>query len=165
MESLGIDIRLLIAQIINFGLFFFIFKKYIAKPFSNFLADEVKKEQEKEKVLNELKKKDEEMIASQNKLKVSLKKELETAIKKSKDDAGLYKAALIVEAKSEAEEIISKGKKQIEVEKKALEKELKSKVIELSTVIVEKAFSKYLSKDTQKEINRNILKNFESNLN
>lgn len=165
MESLGIDIRLLIAQIINFGLFFFIFKKYIAKPFSNFLADEVKKEQEKEKVLNELKKKDEEMIASQNKLKVSLKKELETAIKKSKDDAGLYKAALIVEAKSEAEEIISKGKKQIEVEKKALEKELKSKVIELSTVIVEKAFSKYLSKDTQKEINKNILKNFESNLN
>ena len=165
MESLGIDIKLLIAQAINFGLFFFIFKKYIAKPFSNFLADEVKKEQEKEKVLNELKKKDEEMIASQNKLKVSLKKELETAIKKSKDDAGLYKATLIVEAKSEAEEIISKGKKQIEVEKKASEKELKNKVIELSTIIVEKAFNKYLSKDTQKDINKNILKNFESNLN
>ncbi|MDO9028209.1 MAG: ATP synthase F0 subunit B [Candidatus Roizmanbacteria bacterium] len=165
MESLGIDIKLLIAQIINFGLFFFIFKKYIAKPFSNFLADEVKKEQEKEKVLNELKKKDEEMIASQNKLKVSLKKELEMAIKKSKDDAGLYKATLIAEAKSEAEEIIAKGKKQIEVEKKASEKELKNKVIELSTIIVEKAFNKYLSKDTQKDINKNILKNFESNLN
>ena len=165
MESLGIDIKLLIAQAINFGLFFFIFKKYIAKPFSNFLADEVKKEQEKEKVLNELKKKDEEMIASQNKLKVSLKKELETAIKKSKDDAGLYKATLIVEAKAEAEEIIAKGKKQIEVEKKASEKELKNKVIELSTIIVEKAFNKYLSKDTQKDINKNILKNFESNLN
>ena len=160
MESLGVEVKLLIAQVINFGLFFFIFKKFIAKPFSNFLAEEVKKEQQKEKVLDNLKKKDEEMIASQNKLKASMKKELEMSIKKSKEDAKIYKSTLIAEAKKEAEEIISKGKKQIEVEKNTMEKELKNKVIELSTTIVEKAFDRYLSKETQKEINKNILKNF-----
>ena len=40
MENLGIDIKLLIAQMINFGLFFFIIKKFVTKPFLNFVEDE-----------------------------------------------------------------------------------------------------------------------------
>ena len=47
MENLGIDLKLMIAQSINFLLFFFIVKKFIAKPFTNFLEEEKNKEKEK----------------------------------------------------------------------------------------------------------------------
>jgi F0F1-type ATP synthase membrane subunit b/b' len=40
MENLGIDGKLLSAQLINFILFFIIYKKYIAKPFMAFLKKE-----------------------------------------------------------------------------------------------------------------------------
>ncbi len=165
MESLGIDIKLLIAQAINFALFFYIFKKFIAKPFSNFLADEVKKEQEKEKILVDLKDKEELMIVNQNKTKLQMKKELDEAIKKSKQEASLYKTKLVAEAGEEAEEIIVKAKKQIETEKKQAEKEIKNKVAQLSNMLISQSFDKYLSVSAQKEITKNILKNLPKNIN
>ena len=111
MESLGIDIKLLIAQIINFGLFFYVFKKYLAKPFASFMSDEAKLEKEKERTMEDLKKKEEELTTSQNKAKNLMKKELDAALKKVKEDAARLKANLIVEAKKDSQVIIDKGKK------------------------------------------------------
>lgn len=165
MESLGIDIKLLIAQAINFALFFFIFKKFIAKPFSNFLTEEVKKEKEKEKILVDLKDKEELMVIDQNKTKLQMKNELNEAIKKSKQEASLYKTKLVIEARGEAEEIITKAKKQIETEKKQAEKEIKNKVAELSNILISRSFDKYLSASAQKEITKNILNNLPKNIN
>jgi len=62
MESLGVDVKLLIAQIVNFLLFFLIFKKFIAKPFSQFLVTEKQKEQERERILLELKQKEDNFL-------------------------------------------------------------------------------------------------------
>jgi len=55
MEKLGVDIKLLIAQITNFILFFIVFKKLVSKPFKNFLDDERKKEELKEKLSDKFK--------------------------------------------------------------------------------------------------------------
>ena len=56
MENLGINVKLIIAQIINFALFFLIYKKFIAKPFVNFINGEKKKEEEnKSKEMKEIK--------------------------------------------------------------------------------------------------------------
>ncbi len=61
MEKLGVDLKLLIAQAINFILFFFIVKKYIAKPFSQFLKSEKENEKEKELSLQKAKKLEEDL--------------------------------------------------------------------------------------------------------
>jgi len=165
MDSLGVDLKLFIAQIVNFALFFFIFKKFIAKPFANFLSDEAKKDKDKDKMLNELKTKEENMIASQNKAKAQMKKELDMAIKKSKEEALTFKKTLIADAKIEAEKLVEKAKKQIEVEKSQADREIKKKIIDLSTMIVDQGLEKYLDKNSMKEINKNILKNLPKNIN
>ncbi|PIQ72499.1 hypothetical protein COS50_00520 [Candidatus Roizmanbacteria bacterium CG03_land_8_20_14_0_80_35_26] len=159
MESLGIDIKLLIAQIINFGLFFYVFKKYLAKPFASFMSDEAKLEKEKERIMEDLKKKEEELTTSQNKAKNLMKKELDAALKKVKEDAARLKANLIVEAKKDSQVIIDKGKKQIEVERAEMEREMKKKIVQLTGLVLERSFSSYLSSDMQKEVNKNVLKN------
>ena len=159
MESLGIDIKLLIAQIINFGIFFYVFKKYLAKPFASFMSDEAKLEKEKERIMEDLKKKEEELTTSQNKAKNLMKKELDAALKKVKEDAARLKANLIVEAKKDSQVIIDKGKKQIEVERAEMEREMKKKIVQLTGLVLERSFSSYLSSDMQKEVNKNVLKN------
>ena len=159
MESLGIDIKLLIAQIINFGIFFYVFKKYLAKPFASFMSDEAKLEKEKERTMEDLKKKEEELTTSQNKAKNLMKKELDAALKKVKEDAARLKANLIVEAKKDSQVIIDKGKKQIEVERAEMEREMKKKIVQLTGLVLERSFSSYLSSDMQKEVNKNVLKN------
>jgi len=159
MESLGINIKLLIAQIINFGIFFYVFKKYLAKPFASFMSDEAKLEKEKERIMEDLKKKEEELTTSQNKAKNLMKKELDAALKKVKEDAARLKANLIVEAKKDSQVIIDKGKKQIEVERAEMEREMKKKIVQLTGLVLERSFSSYLSSDMQKEVNKNVLKN------
>src|SRR3989344_4531891 len=62
MEGLGIDLKLLIAQIINFGLFFYVFKRFLAKPFVSFIDEEKQKEAERETSLQKAKKLEDELL-------------------------------------------------------------------------------------------------------
>jgi len=43
MEALGLDIRLLVAQLINFGLLIFLLNKFLYKPLIKMLDDRKKK--------------------------------------------------------------------------------------------------------------------------
>lgn len=160
MEGLGIDIKYLVAQIINFLLFFFIFKKYLAAPFSKFLAEEKRKQQEKDKAENYLKQEQEKMAKQLEKQKKDLEKEYEKALLKAKNEAKAYKEKVLTQAKKEAEEIVAEAKKKIETQKKAMEKELEKKAIELANIILEKGLVDVLDEKIQKQINNQILKNF-----
>ena len=77
MENLGIDGKLLLAQMINFVLFFFLVKKFIVKPFTTFLNQERTNEEEKNKLLEKLKKSEEAGIEAEKKMKEKMKKEFD----------------------------------------------------------------------------------------
>ncbi len=160
MGSLGIDVKQLVAQIINFALFFLIFKKFIAKPFSNFLNIEVKKEEEKEKILQDLKKKEEAMMAEEKKAKEKTRKEFDAAMKSGKEEAAKVRESLITDAKKEAEEVVIRGRRQVAEEKELMEKAMKEQIADLSVAIVTKALDESLTKDMQKKITKTILKNY-----
>ncbi len=160
MESLGIDLKLLIAQLVNFILFFYIFKRYIAKPFSQFLKTELDKEKEKERILQEIKKKEEMFTLEEKRIKEKIKKEYEEALKNTKQEAMKVREKIITQAKKDAEEIILKARRQIEEERNEMLKEIKQKAIDLSLLIVEKTLSQFIDKEMHKKINQQILKNF-----
>lgn len=163
MEKLGIDGKLLIAQLINFTLFFYIFKKFIATPFSEFLKSETEKEKEKERILENIKKKEEAIVFEEKKLKEKIKREYEQALKAAKEEAKTLKEKLIAQAKAEADEIIAKGKRQIEEEKEMMNRQMKKRMVDLSFLIVEKVLNQFLNQETQKKINQQILKNLQKN--
>ena len=164
MESLGINLKFLIAQIINFALFLFIFHKFISKPFSAFLNDEIKKEQEKQRMFDEIKKKEENIASIEVKAREKVKKEYDAAAKQVKEEVVKLKASLVEDAKKSAEEIVSKGRAQIEDEHEKMYKEIRKKVADLSILLVEKGLDQFLTKDRQKEITQYILKNLPKHL-
>jgi len=159
MENLGIDYKLLIAQIINFGLFFFIFKKFIAGPFMNFLSREKKNEAEKQKALVLALNQEEKMKEEEKKARTEMKKEVDALIKQAKQDAGRVREEMIGRAEKEAAEIVERAKKQLNEEKTALYKELKNRTGEMSVLLINKALNNYLDEESRKKLTRYILNN------
>lgn len=159
MENLGIDGKLLLAQLINFGLFLILFKKYVAKPFFTYLSQEKEKEMEKEELITKLKKGEEELLIKENEMKKKLQKEAEEMAERAKKEAATIREELIREANKERGTILAKAKKQIEEEKQSLNKKMKHTVGELSILLVNQAFRDYLDEESKKKLTTHILKN------
>ena len=164
MENLGIDGKLLLAQIINFVLFFILVKKFVVKPFSAFLNQERKNEEEKIKLLDKLKKSEEAGIEAEKKMREKMKKEFDVLFVQAKKEAQSLRADLIKQAEADAQEIRDKSKKILEEEKNALYREVKDKIIKTSLMIVESALKESLDEVSRKKVTGTIIKNYQGNL-
>jgi F-type H+-transporting ATPase subunit b len=164
MENLGIDGKLLLAQIINFVLFFILVKKFVVKPFIAFLNQERNKDEEKNKLLEKLKKSDEAAIEETKKMKEKMKKEFEVLFVQAKKEAQSLRADLIKQAEVDAQEIRNKNKKLLEEEKNTLYREVKDKIIKTSLIIVEKALKESLDESSRKQVTDFIVKNYQGKL-
>ncbi len=159
MENLGIDFKLMVAQLVNFGLFYFIFKKFISGPMNQLAEEEKRKEADRESALQSLKKSEALISEKEAALKQKIQKEADELMKKAKAEAEKAKEAYLKEAKAEAEKLISKAKEQVQEERQKMEKELKKEAIDISIALINKALGDYLSENIQKDLNKHILNN------
>jgi F-type H+-transporting ATPase subunit b len=164
MENLGIDGKLLLAQIINFVLFFILVKKFLLKPFTAFLNQERKNEEEKNKLLDRLKKSEEASQEAEKKAKEKIKKEFDLLFIQAKKDAQNIRADLIKQAEADAQEIREKSKKLLEEEKNSLYREVKDKIIKTSLMIVDNALKESLDEPARKQVTNFIIKNYRGKL-
>src|SRR3989344_2018489 len=159
MENLGIDYKLMIAQVINFGLFFIIFKKFIAKPFLNLIKEEEENVKKNEQLKSKLLKQDEEIELRRNSFKEELNKKEDDLISTAKDRAKAVELKIIEDAEEDAKRIKKDALLEIESEKQDLYKQLKNKISQLSLIIVDKSLKEVLNEDTKKKITSAIIKN------
>lgn len=162
MENLGIDIKLLVAQAINFGIFLFIFQKFISKPFLAYLKKQKDEEELRAEFAEEIESRKEKLDAEDAKMEKERKKKLDKAIAQAKEDAEVVKQEIIETARKEAAEIVEKGKEQIAQERKELYKDIRQQITTVSMMVVEKALREYLTDDAQKKITQNIVKHIPS---
>ena len=160
MENLGIDGKLLLAQVINFVLFFILVKQFIVKPFTIFLNQERKNEEDKNKILEKLKRSEEAGMEAERKMKEKMKKEFDVLFVQAKKEAHDMRAELIKQAESDASEIKDKNKKLLEEEKNLLYREVKDKIIKTSLMIVESALKESLDEVSRKKVTGTIIKNY-----
>ena len=165
MENLGIEGKLLLAQMINFVLFFILVKQFIVKPFTAFLNQERKNEEEKNRMLEKLKKSDEAGMEAEKKMKEKMKKEFDTLFVQAKKEAQDMRADLMKQAEADALEIKAKNSKLMEEEKNLLYREVKDKIIKTSLMIVESTLKESLDESARKKITGTIIKNYEGKVN
>jgi len=161
MENLGIDIKLLIAQLINFGLFFFIYKKFIAGPFVTMMQGEKKKDADRKKLLEDVAKQKETLAHQEKIAKEEIHKKTEESLKAVHRAAELEKGILIKKAHEESIEIVKKAGKQIEEERHQMEKQYKETLVKMSIMTVEHVLKDFLTEDMQKQVNAKVLSNLE----
>lgn len=159
MENLGIDIKFLIAQLINFFLFFYIFKKFISKPFNHFLTEEKRKEEIKEKLDQMIKQAEEKRVSDEKNFRLRMEKEREKIIREARDQAEKLRHQMLEEANDEIDRLKKKANEELLRNKQLMEKSLKKEIVSLSLDIVKISLKNYLTPETSKEITRLILKN------
>lgn len=164
MENLGIDPKLLLAQIINFVLFFVIFKKFMAKPFQSFLKNEAKKDVEKENLLKQAKDGEEKLASKELDLEKKSKKVEAEIIEKAKVEAKKIKEGLLIEARAEISNLKESARKSIEAEKQKIKEESDQKVMDLATKVINSTVSSYLSDEQSHQLTGNMLRNLPQEL-
>lgn len=157
IEKLGIDWRLLSAQLVNFALLIIILHRLLYKPVleifrkrSNIILrsiEEARKNKEGLKLLEQRKEKEmvEARIAAKN------------IIRKAEILAKTREEKILAAAKEEREKLIGEGKTIIRVQKDAMVKEAEKEVGGLAVAMVEKFFNKGLTKGEHEKIVKNII--------
>ncbi|MCX6730358.1 MAG: ATP synthase F0 subunit B, partial [Candidatus Roizmanbacteria bacterium] len=153
------DIKLLIAQLINFGLFFFIYKKFIAGPFVSVMKGEKMKDANRKKMNEEVEKQREVLALQEKASKEEIHKKTEESLKAVRHAAELERVSLLAKAEEESKEIVKRASKQIEEERHAMEKQYKETLAKVSVMTVEHVLKDFLTEDMQKQVNAKVLSN------
>ncbi len=159
MENLGINYKLLIAQIINFGLLFLVFKRFVAKPFFKYLHEEQSKDNERERITVDLQTKQERMRQEEDTWRKKVRKEEEKILGDAKKSAEEIKTEILAGANKEAAVIVEKARKQVAEERELFYQGLKKSVGDISIFVIEKALKNFLTMDMQKKLTEQVLEN------
>ena len=156
--KLGIDWRLLIAQLINFLILLFVLRRFAYKPLLKLLderkqkiADGLANAQKAKSNLEEAGKERQEIISTAKKGASEIISLAEAAAQKNREET-------LKEAKAGVEKIVAEARKQIESEKNKMIGEIKSEITELVILAAEKTASIKLDDKKDKELIEKIIK-------
>lgn len=158
LGALGIDIKLFIAQLVNFIIVLFVVWKWIVKPLGKTLSERQEKiesglknatymEEEKQKF--ETWKKDEMQ---------KVRNEAEKVLKTASDTAEKIKQETVNSAQTQADKIIEQAKTAVENEKTQMLKEVKANVAELVVMASEKILKSKLDHQKDQDLVRESIK-------
>jgi F-type H+-transporting ATPase subunit b len=158
VENLGVNWKLFLAQLINFGIVFFLISKYAFGPIQKALGEREKKIK---KGLEDAKKAETEIEMAEQKYREKVK---QARLEANKIVAQAHRRGENIVAKSvetaekRAEETILKAKEEVRQEKKKMLSEVKEDVVSLSILIAEKLLHKNLDREQNEEIINKLIK-------
>jgi len=158
LTKLGIDWKLLIAQIVNFLVLLFVLWKFAYGPVLGMLDKRQKKIEKGLKDADEAHKK---LVESEEKQKEILRKartEAKDIVEKAHQQAEKSKSEIADEAKAQAEKIISGARVEIETEKAKSIAEIKSEIGGLVIAATEKIIGEKIDEKKDKELIEKAIK-------
>jgi len=158
IETFHIDVKLIIAQMINFAIVFSVLYWFAFKPLSKVMAERTSKI---EKGLADAQKVEEKLAETErefNKALVQAKKQANQILEKAAVDAEAGKQQMTAKAKEEIGAIINREKQKMQAEKRQTLEEIKAEVAGLVAVSVEKILGEKVDSKKDKEIIKKIIK-------
>lgn len=152
LSKFGFDLKLFVAQIVNFLVLAFLFKKFLYKPILKTLKDRrdaIKKSiEDSENARKALE--DAQQMTDTMMQKAS--KEAERIIREARSISEEVRDEIIQNAKAESQKMMQETKKQIQQEREGFVKESKAVALEISRKILEQTITKLFDKKVQKEL-------------
>jgi len=155
---LGLNIKILIAQLINFAVLVLVLWRFGYKPILKFLDE--RKEKIEQGVLDAKKAmaKLEEISDKEKEIIKRAKKEALIILEKARKQGDKNRKEIIDEAKEEIGQIINEEKAKIQVEKGETLKEIKREIADLVIKSVEKVLEEKIDEKKDKELIQRIIK-------
>ena len=148
-EKFGLHLNLLIAQIINFGILFFVLYKFAYKPILNILD---KRRERIEASLKEAKAIEVRTKQLEQEIEQRLsdaKKRVEILIGEARDIGEKARNEILVRTNQEVTAMIAKTKADIAGEKEKMMSDIQDYIVKTSLVVVEKIFREKLDEPTR----------------
>jgi F-type H+-transporting ATPase subunit b len=152
LHNFGVEWQLVLAQVINFLIIFYLLKRFLYKPVFNMLkkrADAIKEGLSK---ADDSKKALDEALVKEKKI---LKEAHDTAkkiIQEAKEASETVAKNIEEKAKKQADQMLEDARAQIEREARLAEKELEKHVSELSIKILKQSLGKVFTEKEQSEV-------------
>ena len=156
ISTLGIDVKLILAQVVAFFMLFFIMKKLIYKPVLNLLE---KRRSMVEKSVHDAQKIEERLTALEEERKKVLSEAANNAMavmEKAKKEAEEERQKALITAKKEISSLAERYRDQLRSEKDQMFDELKADVANLIVDSCEKILRKEFDKEDQKRLEKAI---------
>ena len=148
LQSLGIDWKLLIAQIVNFLILLFLLRKFLYGPIVNMLSDRKKKIEQGLKDSEEARKRLEQTNEETKKILSSASNESEKIIKLAKQEIEEQTQKKIQETQDKAKEIMESSRKQALLEQEKIVERAKKEITDIAILISEKVMESKVDNDS-----------------
>lgn len=152
MENLGIDLKYLIAQIVNFGILFFLLKKFLYKPILKVLDERTKRIKKGLEFAKEMEKKLKEAEAVEAEKLIQAHRQAREIIERSEGVGKKVAAEILASAKKRADAVVEKALAQIENERRKSLTELKKQTAKLAVEVSTRIMGKVLDKKAQEDL-------------
>lgn len=158
IETFHIDIKLLLAQVVNFAIVFSALYFFALKPLLKIMGERT---ETIEKSLNEAKMIEKKLASTEEDYNLKLaqaKKEANIILEKASKQAEEKKQETITKAKEEIGLIINKEKEKMRMEKAETLKEIKKETVDLVMLALEKILDEKIDKKKSEELIKKSLK-------
>ena len=162
IHKLGIDWKLIIAQIINFAILLFILYKFVYHPVlamldkrSRMIAKGLEDAKKSEELLKNI---EEERIAKLN----EAERKVGALLNQAKVDAETMKKSIVEEANRQSEDMLKRAQFQIAEEKEKIVEEAKREVVDYAIIVAGKVLEKEFDSTHQKKLTDAVLKEMQS---
>lgn len=158
MEALGIDLKLIIAQIVNFSILLFVLNKLLYKPIYNMLDERQTKIEKGLKDSDIATKSREEAEKTAEETKQKAFNEAKEIIKEAKENAVSESSAIVKKANDQAERVLSSAKEEAVLMKTNALKEARKDILSLVIVALNKIVKDEMDEATKERLSRAALK-------
>ncbi len=152
LSKLGINWKLLIAQLVNFAILFYILKRFAYQPIIKILNERTKKIEKGLKDTEEAKRRLQEIAEQEREILNRARAEAQKIIVKAEEVGQENKENLVNQARLQAERIIAEAKAEIELEKAKMLREVKAEVAQLVISATEKVLGEKIDEKKDREI-------------
>lgn len=152
LNQFGFEPVLFFAQIVNFLILAFIFKKFLYKPILKTLKERQRKISKGLEDAEAAAKDKSDAEAQKEIVLVKASKEAEKIIDETKKASEELKDKIITEARTEAEKVIAAAKKEVDNQMDEMEKRAKKASLDNSVAILEKVLDTMFTKDEKKKV-------------
>lgn len=158
VKTFHVDIKLIIAQLVNFAIVFFVLYKFAYGPILKALNERTDKIEKGMKDAEESHKKLAEITEKEKEVLKKAREEAQAIIVKAEEQARKNKDEIIVEAKNNSEKILADAGKKIEEEKNKMFAEVKGEIAGLVVLATEKVIGEKMDSGRDRELIEKIIK-------
>ncbi|OGF28675.1 ATP synthase F0 subunit B [Candidatus Falkowbacteria bacterium RIFOXYC2_FULL_47_12] len=161
ISTFHVDVRLLVAQAVNFAIVFAVLYYFGVRPLLKILTERSKKIENSLKNASRIEKELKATESNREEIMRQARQEASALLTEVERKGEGRKKEMMVKAKEEIEKIVSKTKEDLEIEKKIMLKHVKEEAGELIVSAMEKVLSKKMTGEDDKKIIEEAVKDMQ----